>query len=59
MPHLALINLATCCAKLGMYESAMTGYRAALTTSPNDPSIMQNLNAMEREINEAIMAGSK
>lgn len=57
--HLALINLATCYAKLGMYESAMTGYRAALTMKPDDPTIRQNLLTMEREINEAIMAGSK
>ena len=57
--HLALINLATCYAKLGMYESAMTGYRAALTMKPDDLTIRQNLRAMEIEINEAIMAGSK
>ena len=57
--HVALVNLATSYAKLGMYESAITGYRAALAMNPNDSTIRKNLLAMEREINEAIMAGSK
>jgi glycosyltransferase involved in cell wall biosynthesis len=46
----ALINLATCYAELGMYESAIIGYRSALEISPEDPIIIQNLLIMKEII---------
>jgi len=49
-----LINLANCYAKMGMYESAFTGYQAALAMRPNDPTVIGNLLAMKNDINQAI-----
>ncbi len=53
--HAALTNLATCYAKLGEYESAFTGYKAALEMSPNDPTVVKNLLAMKEAINRSIV----
>ncbi len=53
--HAALTNLATCYAKLGEYESAFTGYKAALEMNPNDPTVVKNLLAMKEAINRSIV----
>jgi glycosyltransferase involved in cell wall biosynthesis len=46
----ALINLSTCYAELGMYESAITGYRSALILNPKDQIVIQNLLIMKKII---------
>jgi tetratricopeptide (TPR) repeat protein len=50
----ALINLATCYAELGNYESAIMGYKAALDLSPGDSTIIRNLLIMKKIIESGI-----
>ena len=46
----ALINLATCYAETGKYESAILGYKAALNLCPGDSTIIRNLLVMKKII---------
>jgi tetratricopeptide (TPR) repeat protein len=50
----ALVNLATCYAELGMYESAIVGYRSALLANPKDPTIIRNLLIMKKKMESQI-----
>ncbi|MCK5145245.1 glycosyltransferase [bacterium] len=45
-----LVDLATCHAKIGQYEVAFMGYRAALNLDPHNPQIIQNLKVLEKMI---------
>lgn len=50
----ALINMSTCYAELGKYDSAFIGYRSALLRRPNDPTIINNLITMQKAIESSI-----
>ncbi len=51
----ALINMSTCYAELGKYDSAFIGYRSALSRRPNDPTIINNLITMQRAIESSLV----
>jgi len=52
----ALVNLATCYAELGMYESAIIGYRSALVLNPEDSIIIRNLLTMKKVIENNVVS---
>jgi len=48
----ALLDVATCYAKMGRYEAALEGYRAAAEVAPDDPRVRRSLREFEALIRQ-------